>query len=170
MSLREAVESNHRAAEQTALARSMIDGTMDVKLYHEFLFNMREIYSAIEKKLPFLPDDVQRTQKYSDDLQALDRGAGTLTRSTIEYTSYLANLPVPLVWAHVYVHYLGNMYGGQLLKKNFKWKCSHLEFKDVKSCISYVRANITDADPTEANKAFEWTIKIYNELHGPLQG
>lgn len=165
MNLREAVEANHRAAEQTELARSMIDGTMDVELYHQFLFNMREIYAAIEKKLGFLPDDVKRTSKYTDDLNDLNRGSGTALPSTQEYTRYLLGIDIPNAWAHVYVHYLGNMYGGQMLKKKFSWKCSHLEFDDVKTCITYVRKNLDGVDPAEANKAFEWTIKIYDELY-----
>lgn len=165
MSLREAVEHNHRAAEQTELARSMIDGTMSVELYHQFLFNMREIYSAIEKRLSFLPADVQRVQRYNDDLADLNRGSGTPLQSTQEYARYLSGIDVPALWAHVYVHYLGNMYGGQMLKKKFTWKCSHLEFNDVKTCITYVRNNIEGVDPAEANRAFEWTIRIYDELH-----
>ena len=165
MNLREAVEANHRAAEQTALAKSMIDGTMDMALYHQFLFNMREIYSAIEKRLEFLPADVKRVSRYTDDLNDLNRGAGTPLQSTQEYSRYLSSIDVPSLWAHVYVHYLGNMYGGQMLKKKFTWKCSHLEFNDVKSCITYVRNNIEGVDPAEANRAFEWTIRIYDELH-----
>lgn len=165
MTLREAVESNHRAAEQTALARSMIDGTMDVELYHQFLFNMREIYWAIEKRLPFLPANIHRTAKYDADLEDLARGSGTLMQSTQEYSRWISNLDVPNVWAHVYVHYLGNMYGGQMIGKKFSWKHSHLEFDDLKGCIAYVRANITGVDPAEANRAFEWTIRIYEELY-----
>jgi hypothetical protein len=126
---------------------------------------MREIYSAIEKRLEFLPSDVKRVSRYTDDLNDLNRGAGTPLQSTQEYARYLSSADVPSLWAHVYVHYLGNMYGGQMLKKKFIWKCSHLEFNDVKSCITYVRNNIEGVDPAEANRAFEWTIRIYDELH-----
>lgn len=165
MTLREAVEANHRAAEQTPLARSMIDGTMTIEQYHNFIFNMKEVYSAIEKRITFMPLDVQRTQKYVDDLASLGRGAGTTVLSTNDYVRYLSQLDIPKVWAHVYVHYLGNMYGGQMLKKNMPWQSSHLDFDDVKGSIAYVRANITGIDHGEANLAFEWTVKIYDELH-----
>lgn len=165
MSLREAVETNHRAAEQTALARAMIDGTMGEELYHQFLFNMREVYAAIERKITFLPADVQRVQRYTEDLDALGRGAGTPLQSTQDYVRYINGLDVPATWAHVYVHYLGNMYGGQMLRKKLSWKSSHLDFNDVKACIGYVRTNIEGVDPAEANRAFERTIAIYDELH-----
>jgi heme oxygenase len=165
MTLREAVEANHRAAEQTALAKSMIDGTMDLVMYHQLLFNMREIYAAIEKRLPFLPANVLRTKRYDDDLADLSRGAGTPMHSTADYVRYISTIDIPAVWAHVYVHYLGNMYGGQMIGKKLPWKHSHLEFDDLKGCISYVRANITEVDPNEANRAFEWTIGVYDELH-----
>lgn len=165
MNLREAVEANHRAAEQTALARSMIDGTMGVELYHQFIFNMKEIYAAMERKLPFLPDDVKRTKRYEDDLMDLGRGSGTPMPSTLEYIRYIGSLEVKDAWAHVYVHYLGNMYGGQMIGKKLNWKHSHLDFNDLKNCIAYVRTNISGVDPAEANRAFEWTIRIYDELH-----
>lgn len=163
--LREAVMDKHRAAEETDLAKAMISGDMTEELYHQFVFNMKEVYAAIERRLPFLPDGIKRTQRYLDDLNELGRGSGTPMPSTVEYVRYMGAIEIPDVWAHVYVHYLGNMYGGQMLKKNMKWKASHLEFDDVKGSIGYVRANIADVRPEEANRAFEWTIRIYDELY-----
>lgn len=165
MTLREAVETKHRLAEQTELAQAMIKGTLTEELYHQFVFNMSEVYAAIERKIPYMPEAVARSKQYAADLAALNRGAGTVLYSTSKYIQYLSQLDVPRTWAHVYVHYLGNMYGGQMLKKNLPWKASHLEFSDVKSCISYVRANIADIDPAEANRSFDWTIQIYDELY-----
>lgn len=165
MNLREAVEVNHRAAEQTHLAQAMIHGTLTEELYHQFIFNMAEVYAAIEKRLPFLPATVSRNKAYADDIAALNRGAGTILQSTAQYTQYIASLPIPAVWAHVYVHYLGNMYGGQMIKKSMPWQATHLEFTDLKKCIEYVRTNIADISHAEANQSFEWTIKIYDELY-----
>jgi len=164
ITLREATAASHHAAEQTALAQAMIQGTMSLPLYHQFIFNMAQIYSAIETKIPYLPGNVQRSPAYAADLKALDRGSGTMLRITQEYVTYIMNLDVPRAWAHIYVHYLGNMYGGQMLKKNITFPTAHLEFKDIKDCISYVRANISDIDPAEANRAFDWTMKVYDEL------
>ena len=52
-----------------------------------------------------------------------------------------------------------------MLKKHMAWPASHLVFDDVKGGIAYIRANIADISHAEANKSFEWTIKIYDELY-----
>lgn len=165
ITLREAVADSHHRAEQTALAQAMIAGTMGEELYHQYLFNMAQIYLAMEAKIPFLPNDVQRNAAYANDLRTLGRGAGTMLPATQAYVNHIASLDVPRTWAHIYVHYLGNMYGGQMLRKNIAWPSTHLEFANLRDCIAYIRANITDVDPAEANLAFEWTIRVYDELH-----
>lgn len=165
MNLRDATHEKHRLAEQTDFSQSMINGNLTVELYHQFLFNMFQIYEAIENKINFLPADISRVQKYKNDLSNLNRGAGTTLTSTNSYVRHIYSLTIPQVWAHIYVHYLGNMYGGQMLKKNLIWPSSHLDFNDVKAAISYIRSNINDVDPNEANTAFDWTIKVYDELY-----
>jgi len=163
--LREATSHNHKAAEKTAFSQAMINSTLTEVQYHNFIFNMLAIYGAIERRLHFMPDSVKRADKFKADLTALGRGAGTPTNSTNRYVDYIDQLDVQRAWAHAYVHYLGNMYGGQILAKKIPWQHSHLEFDNLKQCINYIRANITDVDPAEANNAFEWIIKIYDELH-----
>ena len=41
----------------------------------------------------------------------------------------------------------------------------HLLFDDLKGCIAYVRDNLGDVSADEANCAFTWTIKVYDELY-----
>lgn len=165
MDLREATYQKHREAERTELSKAMVKRELTEELYHQFVFNMAQIYNAIEKRLDFLPNDVKRSQKYQDDLRSLNRGSGTVLPSTAAYVGYLYSIEIPMLWAHVYVQYLGNMFGGQMLRERMPGPCTHLDFNDVQSCIAYVRANIRDVDPGEANKAFDHVIGIYDELY-----
>jgi len=165
ITLREAVSDVHEAAEQTPLAQAMANGTMTEVQYHHYLFNMMLIYDAMERKLHFMPDDVKRVERYKSDLAALGRGAGTPVHATNRYVEYISRLTIPQTWAHVYTHYLGNMYGGQMLGKHMAWQHTHLQFDNIKQCISYVRANLDDVDHEEAKSAFAWTIEVYDELH-----
>ena len=81
------------------------------------------------------------------------------------YVQYLSGLSANDRWAHVYVHYLGNMYGGQMIGKQLPGPHAHLSFEDLKGCIAYVRANLADISHDEANTAFDWTMRIYDELY-----
>lgn len=165
MDLREATHEKHKQAENTEFSKALVEGLLTEELYHQFLFNMLQVYAAIERRIPYLPSDVSRVSKFKDDLAALNRGSGTILPGTSAYIGYIESIDIPRVWAHVYVHYLGNMYGGQMIRKKLSWPSSHLSFDDVKSCITYVRGNVKDIDPAEANAAFDWTVRIYDELH-----
>jgi len=165
MDLREATYQKHREAEKTELSKAMVRKALTEELYHQFVFNMGQIYQAIEKRMDFLPNDVKRSQSYLNDLKAINRGSGTMMKSTDRYVRYLSSIDVPKLWAHVYVQYMGNMFGGQMLRERMPGPCSHLDFNDVKSCIAYIRANVKDVDPNEANNAFDHVIEIYDELY-----
>lgn len=165
MNLREAVKEAHDRAEQTALSRLMISGTMRDHTYAALLENMMQIYAELESDGMITKIEVLRYHRLRDDLASLGGSRWPMAASVLDYVRYLRDLDAKGRWAHVYVHYLGNMYGGQMLRKTLPGKASHLHFDDIKGCIAYVRENIADVDPAEANAAFEWTIKIYDELH-----
>ena len=165
MNLREAVKENHDRAEQTALSKLMISGTMREHTYAAMLENMMAIYAELERDGTISKTEVLRYHRLRDDLNRIGGSKWPVANSVKAYVSYLRELPTRDRWAHVYVHYLGNMYGGQMLRKTLPGPVSHLEFDDLKGCVTYVRENLADVDPAEANRAFEWTIRIYDELH-----
>ena len=165
ITLRKAVESVHRTAEQTALAQAMIRGTLDIPLYYQFVYNMREIYAAIERRIPDLPSNIVRADQYDYDIQMMNIEHGQIVPGVAHYVHYLETLPITDVWAHTYVHYLGNMYGGQMLKKRMPGSSRHLDFVDVQNSIAYIRERIVDIRHEEAIRSFEWTIRIYDELY-----
>lgn len=165
MTLKEAVNDVHRAAERTELAQAMIRGTLDPELYYQFLYNMREIYFAIEQRLPDLPANIKRVDWYDRDILEMNREHGQIVPAVAHYVRYISDLDIKDVWAHTYVHYLGNMYGGQMLKKRMPGPSSHLDFDNVQDSIAYIRSQIADIRHQEAIVSFDWTIKIYDELY-----
>lgn len=164
-SLREAVQLEHSAAERTEMAQALIHGPISKRLYQGFLENICEIYHAIEMRLPNLPPNIKRYDKYKYDIAQLNEPEAMFLPAASLYASYLKEIDLPAVWAHVYVHYLGNMYGGQMIKKNLPWPSTHLDFDNPKECIAYVRSNLVDVDPEEAKTAFTHTMKLYDELY-----
>lgn len=165
ITLKEAVNDVHRAAERTDLAQMMIRGEFDVPIYYQFIYNMREVYAAIERRLPDLPSNIKRVDHYDNDIRAMDFLNGQVVPSVAHYVSYIESLDLKDVWAHTYVHYLGNMYGGQLLKKRMPGPATHLDFENTDELIAYIRSQIADIRHQEAIVSFDWTIRIYDELY-----
>jgi heme oxygenase len=165
MDLRQAVQDNHRAAERTRWSQMMISGDMRIEQYAAMLYNMLPIYAELERTGLITKPEVLRASLVQADLDALGGTKHGLTLSTVYYTRYLESLDDTARWAHIYVHYLGNMYGGQMIGRRLPGQHDHLLFDDLTGCIAYVRENITDVRSDEANTAFIWTIKVYDELY-----
>jgi len=168
MDLREAVKDNHQAAEKTRWSQMMISGDMRIEQYAAMLYNMLPIYTELERTELITKPEVLRASLVQADLDALGGTTHGLTLSTVYYTRYLESLDDRARWAHIYVHYLGNMYGGQMIGRRLPGPHNHLLFDDLKGCISYVRDNLADVSADEANTAFVWTIKVYDELYNLL--
>lgn len=165
MDLREATKEKHKLAEDTALSKLMISGTMRTSTYAAFMENMLSIYEELERDDLITKPEVKRVERVKNDLRSLGHDQYGQALSTVYYVRYLQDLPPERRWAHIYVHYLGNMYGGQMIGRRLPGQHTHLEFDDLKACIAYVRDNLVDVPHDEANNAFDWTIRVYDELH-----
>jgi heme oxygenase len=165
MDLREAVRENHRAAEKTRWSQMMISGDMRIEQYAAMLYNMIPIYQELERDDLITKPQVLRHRLVQKDLDDIGGSKHGLALSTLYYVQHLQTLDQRDRWAHIYVHYLGNMYGGQMIGRRLPGPHNHLLFDDLKDCIEYVRSNLTDVRPEAANNAFIWTIKIYDELY-----
>jgi heme oxygenase len=165
MDLREAVRDSHKRAEQTELSKLMITGGMRKDTYAAFIENMQVIYAELERDGMIAKPEVLRNKIILQDIVDMDYEPCVIAPNVKNYVQYLSGLSANDRWAHVYVHYLGNMYGGQMIGKQLPGPHAHLTFEDLKGCIAYVRANITDIHYNEANAAFDWTMRIYDELY-----
>lgn len=168
--LRMRCEEIHKTAEQTKLAQAMISGKLPAKVYKQYLWQFYQITDAIERNIKFDLADMERRVKFAKDCcDCLGNQTVSTLISTNEYCIEFYNMPYSQLKSHLYVHYLGWLYGGQIIKKNLTLPTNHLEFSDSKMCIDYMRtvvlAELTEPDVNEAIRAFERTIEIYNELY-----
>ena len=65
--------------------------------------------------------------------------------------------------AHLYVWHMGDLYGGQMIKKIMPGNNRALTFKDPESLKTIMRSKLTDSMGDEANVAFDWAIKLLND-------
>jgi len=170
--LRTAVKDLHDMAEKTKLAGDLMSGKIDPLVYKNYCYQLYLIADVIESNVR-LPVGLRRKLLLIDDMVDLPSGAVQACPSTIEYVDYLSRQYKPELHGqykgHIYTHYLGWLYGGQMIAKNISLPTHHLKFDNVKACVDYVRDKVlvylTDYDKTEARKAFEYTLKIYQELY-----
>ena len=140
--LRVAVKDLHDQAETTQLARDLISGNIDPLIYKNYCYQLFLIADAIESNVK-LRDELNRKYSLINDIAESPTGAVKACASTVEYVTYLNNQHKPQLHGqykgHIYTHYLGWLYGGQMIAKKLNLPKHHLEFDNVKECVDYVR-------------------------------
>jgi heme oxygenase len=63
---------------------------------------------------------------------------------------------------------MGDLFGGQMIKKVLPPPHRNLEFADVDTLKTAIRAKLDDSMSDEANRAFEWAIKLMHTYDAEL--
>ena len=169
MSLKDLTADNHQRAEETLFMKAVFAKTLPYDLWVDFTYQKQLWYQEIEVAahnaglLNLLPG-LERAKLITDDYQAMDKPAGsynTYKESTKDYVSYIRTLTdSSRIMAHLYTWHMGDLHGGQMIKKIIEAPHSHLEFENRADLIKAVRVLLSDDMAIEANIAFEWAIKI----------
>lgn len=171
MGLRELTQSKHVEAEQHEFVKILLSGKVSTSLYSNFLFNTMLCYSALElqaKKLNLLQQfpDISRTEHMLFDLSHIDKHTVLVVLpATDEYCKYVRSIENPQqLMAHIYVRHMGDMYGGQLMKKVVPEPATMYNFNDRVELIKKVREHLSDEMADESNLVFDYVIKTFTEL------
>ncbi|MGZ8260906.1 MAG: biliverdin-producing heme oxygenase [Caldimonas sp.] len=131
--LRDATRALHRQVERAGIMPALLRGELPAPSYCRLLRNLHGIYEALELALerhatlpaiaPLVDRELFRTRPLEADLHALhgvDWPALSVTGATRDYVGRLRTIerdaPARLV-AHAYVRYLGDLSGGQILRR-----------------------------------------------------
>lgn len=172
MNLKELTAENHKSAERKQFAKTLMSGSIDPALYYKYLTNQFYSYAMLERHLPLFElglDDIRRANLIRDDLQELEATYGfvfsgaLITRSTQEYLTYCESTKNSLI-PHMYVRHFGDMYGGSMIAKRIPGRGKMYEFKDKELLKTKVRGMLDDSMADEANKCFEFAIRLFGEL------
>jgi heme oxygenase len=170
MSLKELTAQKHKLAESTPFMKAVFANTLPKDLWVDFIAQKTAFYSQIEmmaKNLGLLEKltGIERAYHlYNDFSQMKEDKTYNLKMSTLDYMTYLSQLNRPkLMLAHLYTWHMGDMFGGQMIKKLIDAPHSHLDFDNMPQLMATLREMLDDSIANEANVAFDWAIRILNE-------
>ena len=132
--LRLETETLHRELERTALMRDLLRGRIDRASYCSLLRNLHELYGALEAALqrhalhdcvaPVCLPKLFRKNALAADLHELHGGrwkdeleVAAAAHSYVARLREVETMRPELLVAHSYVRYLGDLSGGQILKR-----------------------------------------------------
>nr|AYR06258.1 heme oxygenase [Renouxia sp.] len=203
--LREGTTKSHSMAENVSFVKSFLGGVVDKKSYRKMVANLFFVYSAIEEemeknkfhpaiKLIYFPElnrkeSLEKDLLYyygSDWLSYIKPSAAT--QVYVERIHSVGKNQPELLISHAYTRYMGDLSGGQILKKIAK-NAMQLSgdkgtkfyvFEDIENDSvfkqSYRKAldNVPVSDNqatqiiSEANVAFNLNMKMFQELDSNL--
>lgn len=202
--LREGTKTSHTMAENVGFVKCFLKGVVEKKSYRKLVTDLYFVYSAMEDEMERLKDHpivskiyfpaLNRRESLETDLRfyygANWQSEIQITPSGQAYVDRIhevANQAPELLVSHSYTRYLGDLSGGQILKKiaqnamNLEGEgTAFYEFDNIddeKAFKDMYRAAMNDLDVSqetadqiveEANDAFGMNMKMFQELEGNL--
>jgi heme oxygenase len=177
MSLKELTADKHAEAETTPFMKAVFARAMPMEVWIDYTYQKHSWYEVIEKRAQDLGlldnlQGIKRADLIMEDFKAMISYDGTvykLSQAGQDYCKYISGLDsANRVMAHLYTWHLGDMFGGQMIKKIIEAPSKHLEFENARELMTTVRSMLTDDMADEANTAFDWAIKILREYDSRL--
>ena len=203
--LREGTKKSHSMAENMGFVRCFLRGVVEKNSYRRLVANLYFVYSAMEAEMDKLLDhpvvskirfpELDRKESLEKDL-AFYFGPNwrevvapsPVAKQYVARIQEIAQTEPELLAAHSYTRYLGDLSGGQILKKiavtamglqdgqgtafyEFETVDDERAFKDgYRATLNALPLDDAAADRIvdEANAAFAMNMKLFGELEGNL--
>ena len=203
--LREGTKKSHTMAENVGFVKCFLKGVVEKKSYRKLVTSLYFVYSAMEEEMERLKDhpvvskiyfpELNRKESLEQDLQfyygANWRQEAKNTKAGKAYVARIreiAETKPELLVAHCYTRYLGDLSGGQILKK-ISQRAMNLsdgegiafyEFEDIpdekafkdkyRQAMNELPIDQATAEEIvdEANDAFGHNMELFKELEGNL--
>lgn len=172
--LKDLTWEHHKDAERQQFVKVLMSGKINPELYATYLWNQHKKYDLLEALaganglLDDLPD-IRRKQKIEADFLELwnKDQPPTLTQSTNDYIMHMREIMQDSnsLMAHVYVLHMGDLSGGQMIKKRIPGSGKMYEFEgDVLETKEAIRALTNDDMADEAKWMFESATQLFKEM------
>ena len=178
MSLKELTKSQHQNAERQKFASVLMSGKIPKITYLRYLMNQLKCYQALENHPNFqLPDErLRRSEAIQQDIKELiddvnvpisELKQNAITNSTLNYVIHVAEKIQSSndFMAHVYVRYLGDLRGGQMIAKKIPGAGRYYNFEDPNALANSIYSNLNDDMANEAKNVFDFATHLFIEMH-----
>ena len=132
--LREGTSKSHSMAENVSFVKSFLGGVIDKESYKKMVANLYFVYVAIEDAMeenktheciePIFHTELNRRESLEQDLEFYygkdwesKISPSPATQAYVERIETISKSKPELLVAHAYTRYLGDLSGGQILKK-----------------------------------------------------
>jgi heme oxygenase (biliverdin-producing, ferredoxin) len=205
LKLREGTKKAHTMAENTGFIACFLRGTVEKNSYRKLVANLYFVYAAMEDAMQSLKADPVMGKMYFPELdrrQSLEQDlayyygpnwrdeikASAATQKYVAQIHQVAKDDPELLIAHLYTRYIGDLSGGQILKKiavnamglgegegtsfyEFAQIDDEKAFKTMyRTAMDSLPISEEKADKivSEANDAFHHNMEMFQELEGNL--
>ncbi len=162
-----------RKVEETPLTQLLISGECSKFEWATFLANQRICHIAIESRKIITLHELMRTARLSQDLSSMGFNCKTpelaMSQTSFDYASYIKDLEVPKLWAHIYVRYLIDMGTSSAIKVAIDFPSTNLDFDHTDECFKYIRSHMIDVDDKEIDSALNWILDEYKQIFNAIQ-
>lgn len=172
--LKDLTWEHHKAAERQDFVKVLLSGKINPELYATFLWNQHKKYDILEAvagALGLLDDlpDIRRKLKIEQDFLELWKNDSppVITESTNAYIMHMKDIisDSNAVMAHVYVLHMGDLSGGQMIKRKAPGEGRMYGFEtDKKQLKESIRAKTNDTMAEEAKYCFTASTNLFREL------
>jgi heme oxygenase len=171
----------HKKAESEPFVQTLMSGSIHPELYATYLYNQLQCYAELEKYafengLFRQTPGLDRAQKIDHDFRSLWNKPEKphITDSTLRYVYHLDTIKsdAEKLYAHIYVRHMGDLYGGQMIKRKTPGPNTYLVFLKPEETKRVVRELINQYMNTyqvnvvaEAKLCFEYATELFKEMN-----
>nr|QCI08521.1 Heme oxygenase [Spermothamnion repens] len=203
--LREGTTKSHSMAENVSFVKSFLGGVVDKNSYRQLIANLFFVYVAIEEEIDKNKDhiavqaiyfpELHRKQSLIKDLEYYYGSnwfniiePSLATQVYVDRIHSIGSNQPELLIAHAYTRYMGDLSGGQILKKiaqnamqlSDNLGTSFYDFDSIKDenlfkemyrdSLNNIPLNLDQVSQiiAEANTAFNLNMKVFQELNSNL--
>lgn len=173
--LKELTWEHHKNAERQEFVKVLMGGSIPPEVYATYLFNQHAMYNILEVTAMMhglLNDfpEIRRAPLIHEDFVELwtdENSSPKLLKSTSEYMTHIKNImddPHKLM-AHLYVRHMGDLSGGQMIRKRVPGKGRMYDFEgDIPTIKDKIRAKLSDSMADEAKLCFDYATKTFQDM------
>ena len=173
--LKHLTHDHHRNAERQEFVKELMSGSIKEERYATFLFNQHACYNVLEAMASLhglfdMIPEVPRAKRIWTDYLELWGERPESPQSLPATSKYLDHLKGIMgdkdkLLAHVYVRYMGDLSGGQMIKKKIPGSGTMYEFdNDIDDIKTRFRALLHDGLADEAKLCFEAATDLFKDM------